>query len=62
MRQCVTFEEIGILVSAKASLWLASLWLWRARIEGHSQGNLRQCEETVKKALDRLWEAQQRAA
>ena len=62
MRQGVTFDEISELISARCWLIHIQLWLWRARVTGQQVWLIRELEATVGKALDRVWEAQQRAA
>ena len=58
----ITFDEMFELIQARISLTQAGLTLWSWRVQRASPHNLREIEIIYCKALDRLWEAQQRAA
>lgn len=62
MKKGVTLDEIAELLSARINLQQRQYLLWRARTRGEIDGAIRYFEGGVKVALDRVWEAQQRAA
>jgi hypothetical protein len=62
MRQGVTLAEVEEIVEARLWLMICQQWLWKARITGQPRGCTNVFEYHVGQALDRVWEAQQRAA
>lgn len=59
-KQGVTFDEMFELIQARINILNGRLTLWSWRIQGASESNLRDVERGFGKALDRLWEAQER--
>jgi hypothetical protein len=62
MKKNVTFGEISKLVDARLYLLMCQRWLWIYRVSGQMRPIVAAHEKSVSNALDRLWEAQQRAA
>jgi hypothetical protein len=62
MRQDVTFEEMAAVINARIQLLIAQHGLWINRVSGRTRWEESWHEAAVCRALDRVWEAQQRAA
>ena len=62
MKPGITFSELKSILDARIRLMICQYWLWEARCAGQPDWSLRVFERHVGDALDRLWEAQQRAA
>lgn len=60
MKPNVTFEEMFELLEAKIAYFEASLCLWSWRIQRAAPHHIKCVEDGLCKALDRLWEAQER--
>lgn len=62
MRQGVTFQEMFDVIDARLKVMELRLVLWSWRVQNAQPHHLREVESDYGKALDCLWEAQQRAA
>lgn len=62
MKPGITFQEMFNLIEARLKLLEVRFVLWSWRVQGAEDRYLRAAEDDYGKALDRVWEAQQRAA
>lgn len=62
MRQDISLECMAALLDARIFLRVCQRWLWLARANGQPRAIVSVFEREVCGALDRVWEAQQRAA